>query len=311
MAIRSEPFAGVVPRSRPPFSLSEWVDRGPVFSWLMMAPPILFIAALVGYPFCYGIYLSLQDRPVAQNGTFVGLKNFIKEAHDPVFWQVVVNTFVYTGFATVLKMVGGLGLALAMNQHFKFKNIVRALLLLPFIVPTVLSTVAFMWMLDPAFSVVNRVLVELGWPKPGPSWLGNPYLAMASIIVINTWRGLPFYGITLLAGLQTVPTELYEAATIDGASSWHRFRYVTLPLLRPIILIVTLFSVIFTFADFQLVYVLTHGGPQNATALFATYAFDIGMGGGQLGLGAAVALTMLPALAVLIVAIALYLRKKS
>jgi multiple sugar transport system permease protein len=276
-----------------------------------MAPPILFIVACVGYPFCWGIWLSLENRPVAQPGTFVGLGNFIKIAHDPVFWQVVQNTFVYTIAATLLKMVGGLGLALAMNQHFRFKNVIRALLLLPFIVPTVLSTVAFMWMLDPAFSVINRVLIGLGVPKPGPSWLGNPILAMFSIIMINTWRGLPFYGITLLAGLQTVPTELYEAATIDGASGWQRFRYVTLPLLQPIILIVTLFSVIFTFADFQLVYVLTHGGPQNATALFATYAFDIGMGSGQLGLGASVALAMLPALAMLIVAIAIYLRKKS
>jgi multiple sugar transport system permease protein len=311
MSIRSEAFVGVAGRSHRPFVLSEWVDRGTVFSWLMMAPPVLFIVAFVGYPFFYGIYLSLQDRPVAQPGSFVGLANFIKEAHDPVFWQVVSNTFIYTGVATVLKMVGGLGLALAMNQDFRLKNIIRALLLLPFIVPTVLSTVAFMWMLDPAFSVVNRVLFTLGIPKPGPSWLGSPILAMFSIIMINTWRGLPFYGITLLAGLQTVPTELYEAATIDGASGWQRFRYVTLPILQPIILIVTLFSVIFTFADFQLVYVLTHGGPRNATALFATYAFDIGMSGGQLGQGAAVALAMLPALALLIVAITLYLRKKS
>jgi multiple sugar transport system permease protein len=200
-------------------------------------------------------------------------------------------------------------LAVAMNQHFRMKNLVRALLLLPFIVPTVLSTVAWMWMLDPAFSVVNRLLVAFGWPKPGPSWLGDPTLAMISIIIINTWRGLPFYGITLLAGLQTVPPELYEAATIDGAGGWQRFRFVTLPLLRPIILIVTLFSVIFTFADFQLVYVLTHGGPQNATNLFATYAFDIAMGAGQLGLGASVALAMLPALAVLIVALTIYMRR--
>jgi multiple sugar transport system permease protein len=311
MAFRSEAFAGVAPHRRRRFALSEWADRGAVFSWLMMAPPILFIVAFVGYPFFYGIFLSLENRPVAQPGTFVGLGNFIKEANDPVFWQVVRNTFVYTAVATLLKMVGGLGLALAMNQHFKFKNIIRALLLLPFIVPTVLSTVAFMWMLDPAFSVINRVLIEFGVPKPGPSWLGSPILAMFSIIMINTWRGLPFYGITLLAGLQTVPVELYEAATIDGASGWQRFRYVTLPILQPIILIVTMFSVIFTFADFQLVYVLTHGGPQNATSLFATYAFDIGMGSGQLGLGAAVALTMLPALALLIVAISIYLRKKS
>jgi len=310
MAIRAEEFVGIAPRQRRPFTLGEWVDRGTVFSWLMMAPPILFLLAFVGYPFCYGIVLSLEDRQVAHPAVFIGLGNFIKDAHDPVFWRVVVNTFLYTGAATVLKMVGGLGLALAMNQHFRFKNIIRALLLLPFIVPTVLSTVAFMWMLDPAFSVINRVLIELGVPKPGPSWLGNPILAMISIIAINTWRGLPFYGITLLAGLQTVPTELYEAATIDGAGGWQRFRYVTLPILQPIILIVTLFSVIFTFADFQLVYVLTHGGPQNATALFATYAFAIAMGSGQLGLGASIALAMLPALALLIVAITLYLRKK-
>jgi multiple sugar transport system permease protein len=310
MAIRSDPLIGVAMRRRRAASLGLWLDRESVFSWLMMALPLLFLAALVGYPLVYGILLSLQDRPVAKPGHFVGLKNFVADFNDPIFWRVVVNTFVYTAVATLLKMVGGLGLALAMNQHFRMKNLVRALLLLPFIVPTVLSTVAWMWMLDPAFSVVNRILVGLGMPKPGPSWLGNPTLAMCSIIVINTWRGLPFYGITLLAGLQTVPPELYEAATIDGASGWQRFRYVTLPLLQPIILIVTLFSVIFTFADFQLVYVLTHGGPQNATQLFATYAFDIGMGAGQLGLGASVALTMLPALALLIVALTLYMRRQ-
>jgi multiple sugar transport system permease protein len=311
MSIRSEPLviAAVVPQRRP-LTLAGWLDREAVFSWLMMALPLLFLAALVGYPLIYGVLLSLQDRPVAQPGTFVGLKNFIADFRDPIFWQVVANTFVYTIVATLLKMVGGVGLAMAMNQHFRMKNLVRALLLLPFIVPTVLSTVAWMWMLDPAFSIVNRLLIGLGVPKPGPSWLGNPYLAMFSIIMINTWRGLPFYGITLLAGLQTVPPELYEAATIDGASGWQRFRYVTLPLLKPIIMIVTLFSVIFTFADFQLVYVLTHGGPQNATQLFATYAFDIGMGAGQLGLGASVALTMLPALGLLIIALTLYMRRQ-
>ncbi len=309
MTIRSEPLPGLARRRARTPSLAAWLDRESVFSWLMMALPILFLAALVGYPFFYGILLSLENRPVAQPGTFIGLQNFITDLHDPIFWRVTFNTFVYTGVATLLKMVGGLGLALAMNQNFRMKNLVRALLLLPFIVPTVLSTVAWMWMLDPAFSVVNRLLVGLGMPKPGPSWLGNPILAMISIIVINTWRGLPFYGITLLAGLQTVSPELYEAATIDGAGGWYRFRYITLPLLKPIILIVTLFSVIFTFADFQLVYVLTHGGPQNATQLFATYAFDIGMSAGQLGLGASVALAMLPALGLLIIALSLYMRR--
>ena len=310
MSVRSEPLVVAARPVRRAATFGVWLDRQSVFSWLMMAPPLLFLAALVGYPFCYGILLSLQDRPVAHAGTFVGLKNFATNFHDPIFWQVALNTFIYTGVATLLKMVGGLALALAMNQQFPLKNLVRALMLLPFIVPTVLSTVAWMWILDPAFSVLNWLLVAVGVPKPGPSWLGNPILAMLSIIVINTWRGLPFYGITLLAGLQTVPPELYEAATIDGASGWQRFRYVTLPLLQPIILIVTLFSVIFTFADFQLVYVLTHGGPQNATQLFATYAFDIAMGAGQLGLGASVALAMLPALALLIVALTIYLRRE-
>ena len=309
MSVRSEPFVGAARPARRTATLAGWLDRQSVFSWLMMAPPLLFLAALVGYPFCYGILLSLQDRPVAHAGTFVGLKNFATNLHDPLFWRVALNTFVYTAVATLLKMVGGLALALAMNQQFPLKNLVRALMLLPFIVPTVLSTVAWMWILDPAFSVLNWLLVLVGIPKPGPSWLGNPLLAMVSIIVINTWRGLPFYGITLLAGLQTVPPELYEAATIDGAGSWQRFRYVTLPLLQPIILIVTLFSVIFTFADFQLGYVLTHGGPQNATQLFATYAFDIAMGAGQLGLGASIALAMLPALALLIVALTIYMRR--
>jgi multiple sugar transport system permease protein len=309
VSVRSETIAAVERLPHRAASVSLWLDRQSVFSWLMMAPPLLFLAALVGYPFCYGILLSLQDRPVAHPGVFIGLKNFATNVNDPIFWKVAFNTFFYTAVATLLKMVGGLALALAMNQQFPLKNLVRALLLLPFIVPTVLSTVAWMWILDPAFSVLNWMLVLLGVPKPGPSWLGNPILAMLSIIMINTWRGLPFYGITLLAGLQTVPPELYEAATIDGASGWQRFRYVTLPLLRPIILIVTLFSVIFTFADFQLVYVLTHGGPQNATQLFATYAFDIAMGAGQLGLGASVALAMLPALALLIVALAIYLRR--
>jgi multiple sugar transport system permease protein len=310
MTVGTQPLDTFGRPARRTITLAGWLDRESVFSWLMMALPLLFLAAFVGYPFFYGILLSLQDRAVAQTGTFVGLKNFIADIHDPVFWHITWNTFIYTGAATLLKMVGGLGLAIAMNQHFRMKNLVRALLLLPFIVPTVLSTVAWLWMLDPAFSVVNRMLIMLGWPKPGPSWLGNPVLAMISIIMINTWRGLPFYGITLLAGLQTIPPDLYEAATIDGASGWQRFWFVTLPLLKPIILIVTLFSVIFTFADFQLVYVLTHGGPQNATHLFATYAFDIGMNAGQLGRGASVALAMLPALALLIVALTIYMRKE-
>ena len=300
--------ARAVPARKGASGLRRWTEREAVFSWLMVTPPVLFLLLLVGYPFVYGIWLSLENRPVAQAGTFVGLANFIDDFHDPVFWQVTKNTFVYTTVATILKMIGGLGLALVMNQDFKFKNTIRAMMLLPFIVPTVLSTIAWMWLLDPAFAPINWFLRNLGIADPGPSWLGNSYLAMMSLIVVNVWRGLPFYGITLLAGLQTISPELYEAATIDGASTWARFRYVTLPLLKPVIFIVTMFSIIFTFADFQLVYVLTRGGPANATHLYATYAFDVAMGGGQLGAGASIALAMLPPLALIIIAMSLYMK---
>jgi multiple sugar transport system permease protein len=289
-------------------TLRRWTEREGVFSWLMVIPPIAFLIALVGYPFVYGIWLSLQNRPVAKAGTFVGLGNYIADWNDAVFWQVAQNTLIYTFSATILKMIAGLGLALVLNQDFKFKNTVRAAILLPFIVPTVLSTISWMWILDPAFSVVNWLLRYFAIANPGPSWLGDPNLAMGSLVIVNAWRGLPFYAITLLAGLQTISPDLYEAATIDGASAWDRFMHVTLPLLKPVIFIVTMFSVIFTFADFQLVYVLTRGGPANMTHLFATYAFDIAMGAGQFGMGASIALAMLPPLALIIVAMSIYMR---
>src|SRR6266436_7576349 len=155
MTLGTDLLVGSARPGRCAASLGVWLDRQSVFSWLMMTPPLLFLAALVGYPFCYGILLSLQDRPVAHVGTFVGLKNFLTDFKDTIFWRVTLNTFVYTAIATLLKMVGGLALALAMNQQFPLKNLVRALMLLPFIVPTVLSTVAWMWILDPAFSVLN------------------------------------------------------------------------------------------------------------------------------------------------------------
>lgn len=285
------------------------LEREGVFSWLMLLPGVLFLLAFVAYPFFYGIFLSLEERRVAQPGTFVGLANFVNLWHDPVFWRVTQNTFIYTAVTTLLKMVGGLAMALVMNQAFRGRNLARAFLLLPFIVPTVLSTVAWMWILDPTFSVVNWLLVHAGVVTRGISWLGNSTLALVSVMIVNTWRGLPFYGITLLAGLQTISPDLYEAAAIDGAGAVQRFRYMTLPILKPVLIIVTMFSVIFTFSDFQLVYVLTGGGPANATNLFAIYAFNVAMSAGQLGLGAAIALAMLPPLGLLIVALTLYLRR--
>ena len=310
MAVGPASVARPAPVEGRPLSLRGLLEREGVFSWIMLAPGVLFLLAFVAYPFFYGIFLSLEDRPVARAGTFVGLANFKLLLGDPVFWQVTRNMFLYTAVTTVLKLGFGLAMALIINQRFRGRAMVRAFLLLPFIVPTVLSTVAWMWILDPTFSVVNWVLVNTGAITSGFSWLGNATLAMVSIIVVNTWRGTPFYGITLLAGLQTIPPDLDEAAAIDGDNTRQQFWYVTMPVIKPVLVIVTMFSVIFTFSDFQLVYALTHGGPANATHLFATYAFDIGMSGGQLGMGAAVALSMLPALALLIVGLTLYLRRE-
>ncbi len=310
MAVRPEPLARPAPVTGRPLSLRAVIEREGAFSWLMLTPGVLFLLAFVAYPFFYGIYLSLQDRPVAQPGVFIGLANFVTLAHEAVFWQVTRNMFVYTIVTTIFKLAGGLAMALIMNQQFHGKNLARAVVLLPFIVPTALSTIAWMWIFDPTFSVINWLLVHAGAVQTGFSWLGNSTLAMVSIIIVNIWRGMPFYGITLLAGLQTISPELYEVAAIDGATTRQRFWYVTMPMIKPVLIIVTMFSVIFTFSDFQLIYALTHGGPANATQVYATYAYDLGMSAGKLGMGAAVALSMLPALALLIVGLTLYLRRE-
>src|ERR1700730_1343632 len=310
MSVRPAPLARPAPVAGRLLSLRGLLEREAAFSWIMLAPGVLFLLAFVAYPFFYGIYLSLQDRPVARAGVFVGLANFATLLGEDVFWQVTRNTFLYTVVTTVLKLLGGLAMALVINQSFRARNFVRAFLLLPFIVPTILSTIAWMWIFDPTFSVINWALVKTGVVSTGFSWLRGATPAVVSTIIVNTWRGIPCSGITLLAGLQTISPDLYEAAAIDGASTRQRFWHVTLPIIKPVLIIVTMFSVIFTFADFPIVYALTHGGPANATQVFVTYAFDLGMSGGQLGMGAAAALTMLPALILLIIGLTFYLRRE-
>ena len=196
--------------------------------------------------------------------------------------------------ASVIKFVLGLWLAILLNQHLPFKSFFRAIVLLPFIVPTALSAIAFWWMYDAQFSVISWVLKEMGLIDRYIDFLGNPWLARASTIFANIWRGVPFVAICLLAGLQTISPALYEAAALDGATPWQRFRFVTLPLLTPIIAVVMTFSVLFTFTDFQLIYVLTRGGPLNATHLMATLSFQRAIPGGSLGEGAAIATMMIP-----------------
>jgi multiple sugar transport system permease protein len=280
-----------------------------VLGWLLLAPTILLLALFIAYPFVKGVWLSLTSTTVGNPGDFVGLRNFVKTWNDSIFQRAAYNTFVYTGVATVGKLVLGMWLALLLNRHFRGKRLVRASMLLPFIVPTVLSTFAWKWMFDPTFSVLNWSLYHLGLITTRIGWLTDPALALGSVIIVNVWRGMPFYAITLLAGLQTVNPELHEAAAIDGANAWQRFWRITWPLLLPVTMVVTLFSVIQTFADFQLVYVLTGGGPANSTHLFATYAYQIGIGTGLLSEGAAISLAMFPLLFVIVVIQLWYIRR--
>jgi multiple sugar transport system permease protein len=280
--------------------------------WLAMAlllPTAVLLGLFIAYPFFEGVLLSLKSTRVGQPGEFVGLKNFEKIWNDSIFRTTVWNTFWYTGVTTVFKLALGLWLAILLNRHFRGKALIRAFILLPFIIPTVLSTFAWKWMFDPTFSVINWTLFQLGFITQRINWLGDPDLAMTSIIVINIWRGVHFFAITLLAGLQTISPELHEAAAIDGARPWQRFWHVTWPLLMPVTLVVVLFSVIQTFADFQLVYVMTGGGPANATHLFATYAYQLGIGTGLLSEGAAISLAMFPFLFIIVVAQLLYIRR--
>jgi multiple sugar transport system permease protein len=292
--------------------------RGPVTRalederWLaavLLLPTIVLLGLFIAYPFVKGILLAVTDTRVGVEGQFVGLDNFRKLWNDSIFHVAVYNTFLYTFVTTVFKLVLGLWLALLLNRHFRGKAFVRAFILLPFIIPTVLSTFAWKWMFDPTFSVLNWILYQLGLISTRINWLGDPDLAMISVMIVNIWRGVPFFAITLLAGLQTISPELHEAAAIDGARAWNRFWHVTWPLLLPVTLVVVLFSVIQTFADFQLVYVLTGGGPANATHLFATYAYQIGVGTGLLSEGAAVSLAIFPVLLLVVIIQLLYIRR--
>ena len=268
-------------------------SRGWLSLWFMLPAAVLLLLFLT-YPLGLGVWLGFTDTRVGRPGIFIGLENYQYLWTDDVFWLAVFNTLVYTTVASILKFVLGLWLALLLNENLPLKTFFRAVVLLPWVVPTVLSAIAFWWIYDSQFSILSWALMELGLIDSRINFLGDPENARAAVIAANVWRGIPFVAITLLAGLQTIPQTLYEAATLDGASRWQLFRHVTLPLLTPIIAITMTFSVLFTFTDFQLIYVLTRGGPVNATHLMATLSFQRGISGGQLGEGAAIAVAMIP-----------------
>jgi len=289
----------------------ELWEREEVFGYGLILPALLLIVCLVAYPFFMAIYFSLSDYWVGSPGEFVGLQNFRDIVANEIFQRTVFNSFVFTGIAVALKAVLGLWLAMLLFRTFKFKRLIRGVILLPWVIPTALSTLAWWWMFDSLYSVVNWTGIHLGLiTAPGPNWLGMPGYAMTAVIAVNVWRGLPFFAIIVLAGLVSIPREYYEAAEVDGAGSWSRFRYVTLPLLKPVLAVVILFSTIFTFSDFNIVQVLTRGGPVNTTHLFATLAYQIGLSGGNLGQGAAVSLFLFPMLVAVVFIQLRYLRRE-
>jgi multiple sugar transport system permease protein len=269
------------------------VNRDWLGLWFML-PAAAILILFLAYPLGLGVWLSFTDARIGRGGAFIGTENYEWLAGDSIFWLSVFNTLLYTGVASVIKFAVGLYLAILLNQSLPFKALLRSVVLIPFIVPTVLSAIAFWWLYDSQFSIISWSLRHLGVIKNNIDFLGDPWNARWSVIFANIWRGVPFVAITLLAGLQTVPPSLYEAATIDGATRWQMFRYITYPLLTPIIAVVMTFSVLFTFTDFQLIWAMTRGGPVNATHLMATLSYQRAILSGYLGEGAAISTAMIP-----------------
>ncbi|RMF88611.1 MAG: sugar ABC transporter permease [Nitrospinota bacterium] len=289
-----------VPRKRFLTRIGTVFENEQVLGYLVIAPALLLLLVLVAYPFFIAIGLSLQNKVIGKPGTFVGLKNFWTLLDSQIFRQTLQNSFVFTFSSVTLKVVFGMILALLLNRSIRGQKFFRGAILLPWIVPTALSTLAFLWIFDATYSIINWVLLRLGIIKQGILWLGKPHWAMLSVIIVNTWRGMPFFAISILAGLVSIPQELYEAAKTDGAGPLTQFWYITLPLLKPVLMIVILFSTIFTFSDFNIVYVLTRGGPTNSTHLFATYAYQTGLVTARIGEGAAISLFLFPVLVVVV-----------
>lgn len=262
-----------------------------MLGFVLVAPAALLLLGLLAYPLFLGVWLSMTSATLGNTGTFVGVQNYAAILADPVFRGAAGFSVLYTVCAEAGKLTLGLALALILNQSFRGQRAARALMLLPWVAPTVLSALAWLWLLDPQFSALSWLLIQLHLISSNLNFLGTATSARASVIVVNIWRGLPYFAIGYLAGLQSISKDLYEAAAIDGATGWQAFRRITWPLLAPITTILVAFSSIFTLTDFQLIWTITRGGPTDATQVFTTLAYQRAITAGQLGEGAAIAVS--------------------
>jgi multiple sugar transport system permease protein len=275
-------------------SLQRFARRRSTIAFLMTVPLLAVILGLVAYPAGYAIYLSTLNRTMARS---IGLGNFEILLDTDTFWMVIGQSCIFAITAVLAKALIGFWLAHMLHDiPAKGQRKWRGMLLVPWVIPPALSTLGWWWMFDPSYSSINWILSVFA--VPAVPWLGEPWWARLSVIMVNVWYGAPFFMIMYLAALKSVPDQLYEAAQIDGATGWQRLRFVTLPMMRNIISITVLFSLIVTFANYDIVRVLTNGGPRDLTHVFATYAFQVGILSGNIPRGAAVSLFMFPLLAI-------------
>lgn len=275
-------------------SLHRFMRRRSTLAFLMTLPLILIIVGLVAWPSVYSIYLSMLSKKMT---SFVGIDNYVFLLKRSTFQMVIFQTCFFAIAAVIAKALIGFVLAHLMhNVPSRKQRVYRGLLLLPWVIPAAMSTLTWWWLFDPSYSAFNWALNVFGFPSV--PWLGQTWWARFSVIIVNVWIGAPFFMIMYLAALKSVPEQLYEAAAIDGANAWQKLFHITLPMMRNIIAITVLFSLILTFANFDIVRILTNGGPQDQTHLFSTYAFQVGIQSGDIPLGAAVSLFMLPILAI-------------
>ncbi len=309
MAISSArlPAAALQPRR---VGLKRWLGPDYRLGFIFVLPIVALVLALVAYPFCYAIYLSMTQKYVGVPPVFVGLENYVRLASDGFFQRAVANSFIFTFASVAAKLVMGIGMALVLTSKIRFRSFWTGVLLVPWVAPTVVSALNFLWIYDYSLGVLNYLLVRVfGILPQGVGWLSEPGTAMASVIAVNIWRGFPFFGISFLAGMKGIPGELYEAAAVDGANALQRFRHVTIPGIRNILIIVVLLSTIWTFNDFAIVYILTKGGPGGSTMVLPVFTYEMAFGAQRLGEAIAAALYMLPPLAFVIVVLARYMRR--